>query len=396
MSEGIKPLVDIQLSNGKRMVSASHEVKRCVAFAKNLASMREIPILLLGETGTGKELLAHIVHQESEKNPKNNGRSAKRPFVIINGAAIPETLAESELFGYSKGAFTGATRHKQGAFETAHDGTIFLDEITEMIIPVQAKILRVIQEQSFTPIGETMSIAVDVRIVTASNKDPEEALKEGKLREDLYHRINGLKVTLPPLRERPEDILLLTHLFAETAAERHDLVVPRILDAALEVLLKYNWPGNVRELENRINVATILANMEPSPILSTMSFRNWPELYEQKPVSEHFKEQKKKITAQRIGDAIGRINKFSHITIFEIEGTEYLVPFAFSSNGNKTMNVLCSLKDARQILTRTKKEKRIDKMETEPHLSEEATEIFLQSLRKRYPGPIYNLTFVIN
>ena len=201
-------------------------------------------VLITGETGTGKELVAKAIHAASKRK---NGL-----FVAINCAAIPADILESELFGHEKGAFTGAIKERMGKFELADGGTLFLDEIAEMPINLQAKLLRVLQEGVIEKIGSNKSIALDVRVIAATNRNPLQAVKEGKLREDLYYRLNVFQLNTPPLRERPDDIARLAHYFLAKSGTQ-------ISDAALLQLQAYAWPGNVRELENILERAAILA-----------------------------------------------------------------------------------------------------------------------------------------
>ncbi|MGA9342546.1 MAG: sigma-54 dependent transcriptional regulator, partial [Rhodanobacteraceae bacterium] len=206
-------------------------------------------VFLTGETGTGKELAARAVHNASE-------RSAKL-FVPINCAAIPGDLLESELFGHEKGAFTGASKERVGKFELADGGTLFLDEVTEMPLPLQAKLLRVLQESAIERLGSNRVVSLDLRLIAASNRDPKEAVREGKLREDVYYRLNVFSIQLPPLREHSEDIAgLVDHFIAKHG---HALRNTRLSAAALTRLTQYGWPGNVRELENMVERALILS-----------------------------------------------------------------------------------------------------------------------------------------
>ncbi|MFQ5706305.1 MAG: sigma-54-dependent transcriptional regulator [bacterium] len=207
-------------------------------------------VLIRGESGTGKELVARAIHYNSPRRQK--------PLIEISCAAFPETLLESELFGYEKGAFTGADARKKGRFELAQGGTIFLDEIGEISEGVQIKLLRVLQEKDITPLGGTERIKVDVRLITATNRDLERALAEEKFREDLYYRLNVIPIVLPPLRERKDDIPLLIDHFIKKFSQENKMPVPRISDEALKLCLEYNWPGNVRELENAFENAIVL------------------------------------------------------------------------------------------------------------------------------------------
>ena len=209
-------------------------------------------VLIRGESGTGKELIAHALHHHSPR--------AAKPFVRVNCAALPETLVESELFGYERGAFTGAQARRKGRFELAHGGTLFLDEIGELSPSTQAKLLRVIQEREFERLGGTETIRVDVRLITATNKDLERAQREGTFREDLYYRLNVFAICVPPLRERKSDILLMADHFVEKYARLHSRSIKRISTPAIDMLVSYHWPGNVRELENTLERAVLVAD----------------------------------------------------------------------------------------------------------------------------------------
>lgn len=212
----------------------------------------DVTVLIQGESGTGKELIARAIHFNSTRLGK--------PFIAINCAAIPKDLLESELFGSERGSFTGSTERKVGKFEQAHQGTIFLDEIGDMPLELQAKILRVLQEQEITRIGGTTSIAVDVRVVAATNQELAERVRNREFREDLYYRLNVVPVKLPPLRERQEDVPLLLEYFLERACAELEIPVKQCSPEAVELLSAHTWPGNVRELENTVKRAVILSN----------------------------------------------------------------------------------------------------------------------------------------
>ncbi|MBI5967958.1 MAG: sigma-54-dependent Fis family transcriptional regulator [Deltaproteobacteria bacterium] len=209
-------------------------------------------VLISGESGTGKELVARAIHQLSPR--------ASQPFVTINCSAIPDSLMESELFGHAKGAFTGAVAHKKGLFEIAHGGTVFLDEIGDLSSFIQVKLLRVIQEREFIPVGDTKTVSVDVRLVSATNKDLEQEIIQGRFREDLYFRLNVVPLHLPPLRERREDIPLLAQYFLEKYSQELEKDVRSISSYALNTLMEYNFPGNIRELENIIERSVAMEN----------------------------------------------------------------------------------------------------------------------------------------
>lgn len=213
-------------------------------------------VLITGENGVGKELAARTVHQQSQR--------ADRPMVEVNCAAIPEELVESELFGHEKGAFTGATARRQGRFDQANNSTLFLDEIGDMSLKTQAKVLRILQEQKFERVGGTKTISVDVRIIAASNKNLEEEIERGNFRPDLYYRLNVVPLRVPALRERPEDIPPLAEEFLATYARTNNLGPKSLAPALLEELVRRPWPGNVRELKNTVER---LAIMSPGPVI---------------------------------------------------------------------------------------------------------------------------------
>lgn len=245
------------------IVGSSSAIKRAVELLQKVAST-DTTVLLLGESGTGKELFARASHALSPR--KDN------PFVTINCAAIPNELLENELFGSEKGAFTGAVARKLGKFELANKGTIFLDEIGDLGLNLQAKILRVLQEKSFERLGGTIPITVDVRIIAASNKDLLSLVKENRFREDLYYRLSVFPITIPPLRERKEDIVSLVDYTLKKLG-----AVKKISPAAIENLKDYYWPGNIRELENTIERANIIAKdiIQPEHILLPESKKMW-------------------------------------------------------------------------------------------------------------------------
>jgi len=209
-------------------------------------------VLLLGESGTGKELAANAIHYNSLR--------ATKPFVKVNCAALPENLVEAELFGYEKGAFTGASREKAGKFELAHAGTIFLDEIGSLALESQGKLLRVLQEKELERLGGTQVIKANIRLIAATNKDLAQSVEQGTFREDLFYRLNVYPIYMPALREREADILLLADYFLEKYAEEYDKNIKRISTPAIEALTQYHWPGNVRELENCMERAVLLCD----------------------------------------------------------------------------------------------------------------------------------------
>ena len=227
--------------------SAMQEVYKIVG----RVAASDATVLIAGETGTGKELVATVIH-------RNSGYSGG-PMIKVNCAALPETLLESELFGHEKGAFTGAINQRKGRFEMAHKGTIFLDEVGEMTLATQKKLLRVLQEREFERVGGSISVKVDTRVIAATNKVLMQEVRDGRFREDLYYRLNVIAVYLPPLRERKEDVPLLVEHFLDKHRYSSSSVPARISTSAMQRLMEHDWPGNVRELENIIERAVVLS-----------------------------------------------------------------------------------------------------------------------------------------
>jgi len=234
----------------REVIAESAAMRDVLSFVRKVASSEATTILLEGENGTGKDLIAKTLHDESPRQAE--------PFIPINCAAIPETLLESELFGYEKGAFTDARAQKRGLFELADKGTLFLDEIGEIPLTLQAKLLRVLEEQSFRRLGGLKDILVDLRFVAATNKNLREAVKEGAFRQDLYFRLNVIQIVIPPLRERQKDIPPLVEFFIEHYNRKFKRRIEGVSRGALDLLLAHDWPGNVRELRNALERAMIL------------------------------------------------------------------------------------------------------------------------------------------
>ena len=230
----------------ENIVARSEAMERVLEVVSRIAST-DSTVYIHGESGTGKELIARALHLSSGRKDK--------PFVAINCAALPETLLESELFGHEKGSFTGAVRTSKGLFVQAHEGTIFLDEIGDMPLSIQSKLLRVLQERQFTPVGGDQPVAVDVRVIVATNKDLGKSVAQGSFREDLYYRIHVIPLELPPLRERKEDIPLLVEHFLNKYGKQMNKKVKGLTPKALQKLMLHDWPGNVRELENTVEYA---------------------------------------------------------------------------------------------------------------------------------------------
>jgi two-component system nitrogen regulation response regulator NtrX len=247
----------------KQKVSQQHELTGCsisimeLKEAIGIIAPTNAWVLIMGENGTGKELVARSLHKLSRRNGK--------PFIEVNCAAIPEDLIESELFGHEKGAFTGATQKKRGKFDLAHEGTIFLDEVADMSLKAQAKILRILQEKKFERVGGTKMIHVDVRVIAATNKDLEKEMEEGRFRQDLYYRLNVIPLQVSPLRERIEDIPPLVERFLNDFSVKEGEEPKVIAEEALELLMGHDWPGNVRELKNIVERLVI---MTPSRVIT--------------------------------------------------------------------------------------------------------------------------------
>jgi len=289
------------------MVGESQRMREVYQFVSRVAA-RESTVLIQGESGTGKELVARAIHS-------NSGR-ADRPFVAINCAAIVDTLLESELFGHEKGAFTGAVAQKKGKLEMAEGGTVFLDEVGELAAPLQAKLLRVLQEREFERVGSTRPIKLDIRLITATNVDLNEASRNGKFRQDLYYRLNVVSIEIPPLRDRPEDIPLLAAYFTARYSERVKRRVAGISPKARVCLLGYPWPGNVRELENAIERAVVLGSTElilpedlPDSILDETASSGEPVTA----LHDGIREAKKKLIEQAIEHANGNYTEAAGI-----------------------------------------------------------------------------------
>jgi DNA-binding NtrC family response regulator len=250
----------MEFRNERQIVGDSIALRR-VQQTVAMAAPTRATVLLQGESGTGKELFARAIHDQSERRD--------RPFIKLNCAALPEGLVESALFGHEKGAFTGAIRRVEGAFERAHRGTLLLDEISEMRLDLQAKLLRVLQEQEFERVGGTSPIRVDVRIIATTNRDLAAEAAAGTFRQDLYFRLSTIPILIPPLRERPEDIPPLAYRFAMRTAQDTGKQIQGITPDALLVLQRYSWPGNVRELQHAVERAVILS---PEPMLPPHAF----------------------------------------------------------------------------------------------------------------------------
>ena len=280
------------------MIGESPRMREVFRFIERIAPS-DATVLIRGESGTGKELVAHAIHNNSERSVKQ--------FVAINCAVLSETLLESELFGYEKGAFTGAVAQKRGRLEVADGGTLFLDEVGELTPATQAKLLRVLQERQFERLGSTRSITVDMRLIAATNRNLEEAIKVGTFRQDLYYRLNVISLTLPSLKDRREDIPLIAYYFVAKYSKKCKRLVSGIAPEARACLVAYDWPGNVRELENAIERAVVLGNAEvimpddlPESLLATSAGAQNVSNYQ-----EAVNEMKKKIILRALEQASG-------------------------------------------------------------------------------------------
>jgi len=252
--ENARLRLEIGRLEGLGEIIGQSEVMKEVFARVEKVGTTDVTVLIEGESGSGKELVARELYKRS--------RRRNEPLIIMNCAAVPETLIESELFGHEKGAFTGAAERRSGKFELANKGTIFLDEIGDMSVSTQSKLLRVLQEQKFERLGGAETLAVDVRIISATHRDLEEEIEEGRFREDLYYRIKVVNIKIPPLRHRKEDIPLLVNRFIQHFSEKHQKHIVSISNEAMKILISYNWPGNVRQLKNIIESAVVLANKE--------------------------------------------------------------------------------------------------------------------------------------
>jgi len=286
LKQTIKNALDLKTIEHEKVI-LDDELKRTLQFGKivgNNPSMKNIyslvrqvaktktSILITGESGTGKELIANAIHEESDQS--------EGPFVVVNCGGIPETLMESELFGHKKGSFTGATHDKKGLFEVADQGTIFLDEIGELTLPIQVKLLRAVQERAFKPVGSNEDVSVDIRIISATNKKLEDEVIAGNFREDLFYRLNVIELRVPPLRERKSDIRLLAQHFLDKYSREMSREVTKISSYAIDLLTKYDFPGNVRELENLMERSVALSSTNiilPDSLALSLHKRRWIE-----------------------------------------------------------------------------------------------------------------------
>jgi len=276
----------------------------------------KVPVLLRGESGTGKELVARAIHKRSERKNKN--------FVVINCGALPETLLESEIFGHEKGAFTGADKKKLGIFEVGDEGTIFLDEIGDLSLSVQMKLLRFLQSEEFIRVGGTAPLKVDVRIISATNKNLEKLIEEKKFRDDLYYRINTVPINIPPLRDRRDDIPLLIDHFLKKYSKEDNVPLKKISDEALRILCEYPWRGNVRELENLIRAVLVLSKE------NTIKTEDLPPVIKQADRSDYITQENNSISLP----SSGQKENFSFKQIREEAEKKYLIDILKQAQGN--------------------------------------------------------------
>ena len=293
-----------------------------------------LSILIQGESGTGKELVAHAVHSISDRSAKN--------FIPVNCGALPDSIIESELFGYEKGAFTGANYQKKGYFEIAADGTIFLDEISETSLNTQVKLLRVLQEKQFYRVGGTKPVKIDARIIAATNRNLLEYVKDGSFRHDLYYRINEMAITLPPLRERKVDLPLLTNHFIKTFAKQNKKPIPKLSKKAEQLIQNYNWPGNIRELENALKRAVVLAEKVIEPAHFPAIIRDYEIINPQMVVDLD------KDSSSSLEEKMNRAEKM-------------IIAKALAENNNHVSQTAQELKISRRTLQRKIKQHKINK-----------------------------------
>ena len=299
----LKPKISKNTLGERRIITQNKKMLELIKFVENIAYSKST-VFIMGDTGTGKEMFARYIHQMSPR--------AQKPFMAVNCAALPEGLLETELFGHEKGAFTGAIERKDGKFELANKGTLLLDEVTEMSLPLQAKLLRVLQEHEIDKVGGRASIPVDVRVVATTNRDIKDRIRENQFREDLYYRLNVIPLKLIPLRDRVDDIQTLTEHFIEKHSKGLNKNISNIADETIELLKKYRWPGNVRELENIIERATLMC--QENTLLPSHLFFDEEEMHiEKSPPLAKFKgtiyDMEKELISQTLEEVNGNKTK---------------------------------------------------------------------------------------
>ncbi|MEO0137736.1 MAG: sigma-54-dependent Fis family transcriptional regulator [candidate division WOR-3 bacterium] len=301
-----KDLLKNEIDSKYALIGRSEQFKNVLSLAEKVAPSNA-SVLILGENGTGKELIARYIHRLSPRRDK--------PFIAVSCAAIPSTLLESELFGYEKGAFTGAFTQHKGRFELANQGTIFLDEIGDMLPETQSKLLRVLQEKEFERLGGTKTIKVDVRVIAATNQNLEEKIKQKQFREDLFYRLNVFPIYIPPLRDRKDDILIIAEHYLSYYSKQMNKDIKKFSDEAIDRLLNYPWPGNVRELQNVIERAVVLTNsdtIKPDTLMLPSEPIELPMTYD-KGLKEAVEEFKMKYIKEVIKKCGGNQRKASKI-----------------------------------------------------------------------------------
>ena len=335
-NENLRLSTEISLDHN--LIGDSSRMKQVYQFLARVAPT-DANVLLQGESGTGKELAARAIHRSSPRSSK--------PFVAINCAAIPEGLLESELFGYERGAFTGAVAQKKGRFEVANGGVVFLDEIGELAPALQVKLLRVLQEREFERVGGTRSISVDIRLIAATNKDLEDAVKTGTFRKDLFYRLNVLSLVMPPLRERREDIPVLADYFVTKYVKKFDMRAKRLSAEAMACLVNYDWQGNVRELENAIERALVLSAsdvIQPEDLPESILERGLSPSIEGATYHSEVKELKKHLILNALKETKGNYTEaaqvlgvhvnYLHRLIRNLDLKDALAPIAKSARRN--------------------------------------------------------------
>lgn len=312
LSDLKKELTELRSLLYKEIVAESSQMKKILETAKKIAPF-DTTVLITGESGTGKEMIANFIH--------NNSLRKDKPFVAINCGAIPSDLLESELFGYKKGAFTGANTDKKGLIEEAEGGTLFLDEIGDLPIDLQVKLLRVLQEKEIKPVGSNKSKKINVRFITATNRDLKKMVEEGKFREDLYYRINVIPIHIPPLRERKEDIIPLARFFIKRFCSKYGIPQKKLSDNVKNKLLRYEFKGNVRELENIIERAVLTTEgeqIEDIPINVSKRYNFSSDLKPFKKAKEEFEKNYLETLLTYTGRNISKASKVAGITRAQI------------------------------------------------------------------------------
>ena len=339
-SENIELREAARATADREILTDDPKMQELMDLVRKIASFKTTA-LITGESGTGKELFARSLHRNSPR--------AEGPFVAINCGAIPEHLLESELFGHAKGAFTDAVAKKEGLVTASSGGTLFLDEVGDLPIMLQVKLLRVLQEETVRPVGSNDEIPVDLRVVTATAKNLEEAVKEGLFREDLFYRLNVFHLRVPPLRERPGDLDLLTRHFVAKLARQHGLPMCEVTEEAMEVIRSYNWPGNVRELENVVERTVVLTGGRPATVddlperLRRQSAGDMPFAGGDLSVKRNMREMERRLIGEALSQTKGNKSKAARLLDLSLRALLYKIRDygsekgeSASSNGNAT------------------------------------------------------------